>query len=136
VTADIENRIIAASGDTGQLNRAGKARLSRSIPAETVGIFGLEARSIASGIERRLASERGGQRDVGSRVLESIERCRELFEPNSVLLVGGAELVVGGQDHQYVHFELPLLVGGSLLVMSVATAMAVLFRRASREGQW
>jgi hypothetical protein len=125
VAAAVEHCVIISGGDVRQFDGTGEARFSRRIRTEAAGVVGLKGRSIASGIDRRLATERGGQRDVGSCILESIIRRSELFEPESRLLARSAERVLCGEDDQYVHVELSFWLAeeaDDFLVISTVTA--------------
>src|SRR5271167_3045992 len=64
---------------------------------------------VALGIERRTAAFRRCERDLDAGVLENVVRGCELFEPESCLASGVAELVVGCDHHEHFHDFTPLL---------------------------
>jgi hypothetical protein len=64
---------------------------------------------VALGVKRRSAALRGRERNLSPRIFENEVGRSELFEPEARLSAGVTQLIVGCDDHEYLHDLSPLL---------------------------
>ncbi|MNV69732.1 hypothetical protein D3C71_1626560 [compost metagenome] len=100
VTAGVEHGVKVIGLHAGQQHGAGQFFLRGQIALETASGICLRISVIAFGVQRRLAAFRGCERDVCARVFEDVIRGGKFFQPETGLLTGVSQLVVGGQNHE------------------------------------
>jgi len=103
VAAGVEDGVEVLGLDAVEANRCRELRLRVRIGFEPVRKVGLKVWLVALRIERRLATLRRGNHDLGAGVLECVVGCGELLQPEACLTAGVAELVVRCEDHQDLH---------------------------------
>jgi len=103
VAARIEQRVEVFLPDAVEADGLVELGLRRRIVLETHRQVGAELGLVALGVERRTAALGRGERDLRAGILEDVVGGCKLFEPEAGSASGVAELVVGGDDHQYFH---------------------------------
>src|SRR5260370_14882742 len=99
---------------------------------------------VALGVERGAIALRGGERDLGSGILENVVGSGKLLQPEACLSPGVTQLIVGRDNHQYLHdsllrvqslIEVPAerrrqfggrLIYSDVCFLSAATSLAVI----------
>jgi len=103
VAARVEDGVEVGLGEAVQAHRRCELSGRGLIGLKAAGEVGLEVRLVALGVQRRLSALGRGQGDLRAGVRERVVRRRELFQPETSLLAGVAQLVVRGQDHEDLH---------------------------------
>ena len=103
VAARIEHRVEVFLLDAVEANGLVELSFRLVVVFESERELGAELGLVALGVERRPTAFRGSQRDINPSILEDVVGSSELFEPEACLASGVTQLVVGSDNHQYLH---------------------------------
>ncbi|MCY1499859.1 hypothetical protein D9M68_338880 [compost metagenome] len=106
VATGVEEGVVVPRLQAGQHLGVGQRPACLVIVAKAAGRFGLRVRVVAFRVQRRVAALGGSQHHRGAGIAEREVGGGEFLQPETGLLAGVAQLVMGGQYHEDLHREL------------------------------